>query len=266
MGWFCVSFAARGAAGLGFSTLEVTTLAFIFCTLHTFFFWYYKPLDPEIQKLLSVNAELKQLCRRPGIDPDLPESFVLTPLDFVKPLPDTKSLITPFWFGLAVVSGRDRTAGRARSPAKTLPNSRVLPQDGVSMALTIYLVLFQILYYGLHIGFAWIAAFPSNIEWFLWTVSNCADFGLILVYICAIPLGTRFAPFLGRFLFDMEATGIIQVASALPRWAKLVIHGPFIVVYILGRVVVLVESLISLRALPWVVYRDISWSNFLPHL
>ncbi|KAF2182295.1 hypothetical protein K469DRAFT_587270 [Zopfia rhizophila CBS 207.26] len=266
MGWFCVSCIARGAGGLGFSTLEVTTLAFILCTLHTFFFWYYKPLDPEIQKALSVNAEIKHLCQRPGIDPDLPESYTITPLDFVKPPPDPKSLITPFWFGLAVVSGQDRTATHANRPAQTLPNSRVLPQDGVSMALTIYMVAFQLLYYGLHIGFGWIAAFPSSIEWYLWTVSNCADFGLILLYILAIPLGTHFAPFLGRLLFDMEATGIIQVASALPQWAKLVIHGPFIVVYIMGRVVVLVESLVSLRALPRVVYEDISWSNSLPHL
>ena len=38
MGWFCVSCIARGAGDLAFSTLEVTTLAFILCTLHTFFF------------------------------------------------------------------------------------------------------------------------------------------------------------------------------------------------------------------------------------
>jgi hypothetical protein len=79
-------------------------------------------------------------------------------------------------------------------------------------------------------------------------------------------VGTRFAPFLGRLLYDMEATGIIQVASALPMWPKLLIHGPFVIVYIIARAIVLAESVASLRALPRAVYADISWSNFLPHL
>lgn len=88
------------------------------------------------------------------------------------------------------------------------------------MALTIYMLVFQLVYYGFHIGFGWIAAFPSSVEWYLWTVVNCADFALILVYIMAIPVGTHIAPYLGRFLYDMEATHIIQVASAFPRWAS----------------------------------------------
>ena len=266
MGWFCVSCIARGAGGLEFSTLEVTTLAFILCTVHTFFFWYYKPLDPEIQRHIPVNTGIKNLCQRAGVNPDLPETYAITPLDFVKPPPDPKSLITPFWFGLAVVFGQDRTASPASQPARILPNTRVLPQDGVSMALSIYMFTFQLVYYGFHIGFGWIAAFPSRIEWYLWIVSNCADFVLILLYLLAIPVGTYYAPHLGRWLFDIDATSIIQVASALPQWAKIVIHGPFVVVYVLGRAMVLAESLVSLRALPLAVYEDISWSNFLPHL
>ncbi|KAF2812833.1 uncharacterized protein BDZ99DRAFT_437541 [Mytilinidion resinicola] len=106
--WFCVSCIARGASGLGFSTLEVSTLAFIFCTLHTFFFWYYKPLDPELQKIVPVVTDITHLFQRSGISLDSLESYTLTPLDFVKPPPDSRSLITPFWFGLMVVFGQVR--------------------------------------------------------------------------------------------------------------------------------------------------------------
>jgi hypothetical protein len=267
MAWFCLSCSVRGATRLGFCTLEATTLAYILCTIHTFFFWYYKPLDPGTQRVIRMDVAMKDICERSGsVGECYLQTYTATPLDFVKPLPDSKSLITPFWFGLTVVfpSGRE---GKPKSrPAQTLPNSRVLPQDGISTALAVYLLLFQVVYFGLHIAFAWISAFPSNFEWYLWTVSNITDFGLIALYVLAIPVGTYYSSVLGRCLFDIEATGIIEVASALPPWAKILIHAPFILLYIAARAAVLVESMISLRALPQSVYDDVSWTSFLPHM
>lgn len=265
MTWFLVTCLARGVQHKGFSTLEVTTLAFNLCTLHTFFFWYYKPLDPHTQKIIQIDLEIKELYQWAGVlNPGCTKSYIITPLDYVKPPPDPKSLITPFWFGLNVVSGH--SYGSPAGPARTLPNSRVIPENGVSTALMLYLLVFQFLYYGLYVGFAWVAAFPSRVEWYMWTVSNGTDFGLILLYLLSIPLGTHYAPFIGRKIFKMEATSILEVASALPHWAKLLLHGCFVVIYIGGRSVVLIESVVSLRALQASVYQDVNWSQFFPHL
>lgn len=63
MVWFFISCVARWTEQLGFSTFEIMTLAFILCTMHTFFFWYYKPLDPQIQKIISLEVEVKELCQ-----------------------------------------------------------------------------------------------------------------------------------------------------------------------------------------------------------
>lgn len=265
MTWFCIASIGRGASGLTFSTLEVTTLAFIYCTLHTFFSWYHKPLDPEMPKMIPVDAELKDMCQRSeAITHSAAEAYTFTPLDFVKPSPDPKSLTTPFWVGLFAVFGYSEAL--TQKPTQMLPTHRAIPQDGVSMVLTIYLLFVQAVYYGFQIGFAWIAKFPSRVEWFLWAVSNGTDFTLILLYVVAIPLGTYNAPWLGRWLFDMEAASILQLAAALPKWASLLIHGPFVLLYMVGRALVLVESMISLRALPKTVYQDVNWAAFLPHL
>jgi hypothetical protein len=95
----------------------------------------------------------------------------------------------------------------------------------MSTALLVYeLLVFQVAFYGLHLGLGWLAAFPSAAEWYLWTVANSVCFGLIVTYLLALPVGTYLAPFLGRRLFGIEATGIIEVASALPRWAKILVH------------------------------------------
>ncbi|KAK4135148.1 hypothetical protein BT67DRAFT_292671 [Trichocladium antarcticum] len=266
MGWYGLSCAARGASGLGFCTLEATTLAYILCTVQIFFFWYFKPLDPEGQRVFAMETSVADIWKHSGQD----GSYRHTPLDFVKPLPDPKSLITPFWFGLGAVfrpSGdRRRTKHGYPTPVETLANSRVLPQDGISTTLMVYTLFFQVAYFGLHIAFSWISSFPSTVEWYLWVGSNTADFCLIALYILAIPVGTHLAPFLGRWLFGMEATHLLQVAEALPAWAKILIHAPFVFGYVVARAAVIVESVLSLRALPESVYQDVSWTSFLPHV
>ncbi|OAG39522.1 hypothetical protein AYO21_06166 [Fonsecaea monophora] len=293
MTWFCVSFIARGVTGLGYSTLEVTTLAFIICTLHTFTFWYYKPLDPQSQRVVPVDANINQLCERPSsaaASKTMPEvtvanaaainapiggaagagssssveSYSRTPLDFVKPIPDPKSLTIPFWYGFSVVFFYDQHA--KQKPAQTMPNSITLPPDGLTMGVTIYTLLFQLVYYGLYIGFAWLAAFPSRTEFYLWLVASCTDFGLILLYILAVPIGAYNTRPLGRYFFNAEATSIPELANMLPPWMKMLLHGPFVFAYIAARAIVLAESLISLRALPASVYQDINWPNFMPHV
>lgn len=106
-----------------------------------------------------MNITIAEICQRSGdVGPDYLQLHHHNPLDFFKPLPDPKSLITPFWFGLDSVlrpsAGQSKTDEKLSPPAKTFPDSRVLPQNGISTALMIYTLLFQIAYFGLHIGFA----------------------------------------------------------------------------------------------------------------
>lgn len=258
--WFCVSCVGRGKEHIGLSPLELTTLAFIVCTLHNYFFWYFKPLDPPSSKILDMAVPIAQVWRNAGVN----YSYSRTPLDFVKPPPDPKSLITPFWFGFGVVFDFGEDTGPR--PVQTMANSRVLPPEGVSWGMMLYLIVFQVMYYGLHLAVGWMVSFPSMVEWYLWTISNLVDLGLIGVYVLALPLGTYFAPSIGQFVFHRQASSILEVASMLPYWAKLLIHGPFVFAYIVARALILTESIISLRALPAVVYQDIKWSAFLPHI
>jgi hypothetical protein len=262
MTWFCVACVGRGVTRIGLSPLELTTLAFIMCTLHTFFFWYYKPLDPgkPMVLVLPMDVPVAQVCRAAGAE----EPYTHTPLDFVKPPPDPKSLIMPFWFGFGVVFNFEKEAGPR--PVQTLANSKVIPAEGIGWGLMLYLIFFQVMYYGLHLAVGWTMSFSSKVDWYMWIVPTFTDFGLIAVYCLALPLGTYFAPFIGRSVFHTQASSILEVASMLPYWAKLLIHGPFVFAYIAARAFVLTESMISLRALPAVIYQDVNWSSFLPHI
>ena len=51
--YFCVSLIIRGVHGLPVSLLEVTTIAHSLCTILTYAFWWGKPLDIQLPKVLS---------------------------------------------------------------------------------------------------------------------------------------------------------------------------------------------------------------------
>jgi hypothetical protein len=166
--------------------------------------------DPPQPMELDMVVPIAQVCRSARVN----DSYSQTPLDFVKPLPDPKSLITLFWFGFGVVFDSGEEAGPRL--IQTLANSRVLPPKGVSWGIMFYLIFFQVMYYGLHIVVGYILAFPSTVKWYLWTISNLADLGLISVYLLALPLGTYFVPYIRKVVFQKQASSILEVTTMLP--------------------------------------------------
>ncbi|KAJ8064293.1 hypothetical protein OCU04_006639 [Sclerotinia nivalis] len=244
MAWFCISCLGRGFMGLAIAPLELETLAFILCTLHTFFFWWHKPLDPERPLTLPLDTAIEDILP----SSHLTNSFERTPLDFIKPRQDTKSFIAPFFFGLKATfnikqsGARKISPGVATKPRQTIANSTIHASEGVGWSLTIYLALFQIMFYGLHIGVAWKTPFPTHLEFSIYELANIIDLGLIIMFILALPLGAYFAPFIGRVVFKKEASTVLEVAGMLPRWGKLLVHAPFVVGYIVVRILVLGEG------------------------
>ncbi len=259
-GYFCAQSIARGVQRIGLAPLGLTTLAFILCTLHTALFWHHKPLDPIKARVLDIDTPIAHILNRE----QRTSEYTRTPLEFIIPPPDSKSLVAPFWFGLDCSLGVfDR---QHEKPIKTLANSKVSPPRGIGWLLTVYLLLFQLMYFGLLLGAGWNMSFPSDTESIIWAASNFAEIGLITLYVLALPFGTLLCDWGARKVFKRNASSLLELASMLPPWAKLLIHGPFVYVSILARVAVLVESLICLRALPPALYIGVNWSNFIPHI
>ena len=266
MTWFCLNCIGRGITHVGLSPLELTALAFILCTLHNYFFWFHKPLDPLRPEVLPMNTPIAYVCCNAGTK----SPYTFTPLDFIKPPPDPKSLISGFWFGMGVVFNFKKEISpkpiQTLRPAQTITNTTPIPAEGIGWVMMIYLLFFQVIYYGLQISVGWTIGFPSKLDWYLWMVSNFAEFGLITIYVVALALGTYFAPWIGRTIFQREASSVLEVASMLPAWAKLLVHAPWLFAYIAARALVLIESFISLRALPAALYQNVQWSDCLPHI
>ena len=173
--------------------------------------------------------------------------YFRTPLDFLKSPPANTSVVAPFWFGLGVVINFDKES--CSRPLKRFGNGKTRPPAGLTTLETIYGVLLEVVYFGVHLV-SWNQLFPSKAEFYLWRVSNFVLLGVLAAYLIAIPIGVVSSRFFSRRWLPKEVGSPLEVAAQLPRWAQVMIHAPILALYVAARSYILLEGLISLRALP----------------
>ena len=259
--WFFIQCLVRWKQGLVLSTLEITTFATILATLNSLFFWYHKPLDVETPIILRTEHRIAEILIDAG--DRAREPYSRTPLDFLKSPPVSTSIVAPFWFGMGVVIDFDKESGSR--PIKRFGNCKTWPPAGITARETIYGVLFEVVYFGVHF-IGWNQLYPTHVELYLWRASNLVLLGLLVTYLIVIPIGVVSSRPFSRRWQAKEVGTPLEVAAQLPRWAQVVIHVPILAIYALARSYILLEGLISLRALPLKAYVDITWSNLLPHI
>ena len=260
--WFSIQCIGRGVQHLALSTFELSTLAFIFCTMNTFFFWRHKPLDVETPILLRCKTSMTDILLKAGHRSR--HRYHETPLDFVKYPVSSTSLIAPFWFGIKVVF--DWRKKHDSLPIKTFGNSNTTPPRGINLADIIYGNVFSLAYCGIHLV-GWNFVFPTGIERILWRTSSLILLGALVFYLLACAFGIIMAKRIAQSLFsNNEETTILGVAKLLPRGTAIMVHLPLILVYALARSYIIVEGFVNLRALPTTTFSSVNWSNFLLHL
>ena len=259
--WFSIQCVMRWQQQLSLSTLEITTFATILATLNSLFFRYHKPLDVETPILLRMERRIADVLIDAG--DRAREPYSRTPLDFLKSPPTSTSIVAPFWFGMGVAFNLDKES-RSR-PIQRFGNSKTRPPAGITTRETIYGIVVWAVYCGVHL-ISWNQIYPTQAELYLWRASNVILLGLLAIYLLVIPIGIVVArPFSRRWLAN-EVSTPLEVAAQLPKWAQIMIHVPFLVIYLAARSYILLEGLISLRSLPLQAYVEIDWPNFLPHI
>ncbi|MCJ1315190.1 hypothetical protein MMC15_000506 [Xylographa vitiligo] len=258
--WFFIQCLARWAQQLAISTLEITTFATILATLNTLYFWYHKPLDVGTPIVLETDSRIANILVKAG--DRACEPYSRTPLDFLKSPPVSTSIVAPFWFGMGVLVDFDKES--LPRPTKSFVNHQTRPPAGITKCEMVYIILFEFTYFGVHLS-GWNQLFPSRTELYLWRASNLVLLGLLMLYLIAIPIGVVSSRAFSRRLLAKEVGTPLEVAAQLPRWAQSIIHIPILVLYCSARLYILLEGLISLRALPLSAYVDVTWANFIPH-
>ncbi|KDR73284.1 hypothetical protein GALMADRAFT_72624, partial [Galerina marginata CBS 339.88] len=240
--WFIAQCIARRVQGLTTTEIELVTLAIAILNCIMYFLWWNKPLNV----LSTVSVDL--LSPEPPTEPllELPTALYYSPQTS---LPQAVINI--------VRRMRDILSSCAVGPSRTRVNTfyayDFTPTMQEQLATFTILPCIGTLFGTIHCA-GWNFFFPSLAEANIWRLSSTV--------ITAVPIIWSGTAILGivdeHDHYDclssiLAATIILPTAALMP-------------VYILARLVLLVEALISLRNLPQAAYAVVEWTLFLPHV
>ena len=189
--WFLIQAIGRWVQHLALSTFELSCLAFIFCSITTFFFFRHKPRDIETPSLLSCITTAEQILAKAG---DRPKPYIQTPLDFVNPPVSRTSLLAPFWFGFRVCFDWGRTAdGRTTN---VFGNSTTTPARGIRVTDMAYANIFIIAYFGIYLPAGTLPFQVGRNK--CYGVSSLSLLGVLILYLFAVAFATVMASKVAR--------------------------------------------------------------------
>ncbi|KAF2091254.1 hypothetical protein K490DRAFT_62574 [Saccharata proteae CBS 121410] len=246
-GWLVTKIIARSCAGLSVTPLELVTMALAFNSLVTLFFWWKKPLDVREPTEIRCKFDIDTILE--GAGEDIEKPWTESPLEFVEPeiyMSGKWSKKTLDWILRLKLQTR---------PLQRIPNDRdfrpLTLLENISLALPV--CVFASIHF---IG--WPLPFPTRAESILWR-TNC------LITFCSLAV-YGISEMIGFYRSGYSVASLELFGGYKKRWPW---AGVFLVLgnlYMLSRLCLLVESVISLRALPGEAYVEVRWTQFLPRL
>ena len=125
---------------------------------------------------------------------------------------------------------------------------------GDYIAIFICMPVVGVVFGGIHCA-GWFFDFPSSAEAMLWRVSSAILTGMAFLF----PILVIFVVFLSEFIFSSSNT------SRRDQF-EIAFSSIMILVYVVSRLILLVEAFISLRHLTPGMLALVTWTSFIPHI
>ncbi|PVG02862.1 hypothetical protein CPB86DRAFT_804645 [Serendipita vermifera] len=255
-GWFIIQCAARGAAHLPLSELEVVTLAYTIVNVGIYIAWWDKPRDVDrpIRVFMSketVQQERQKATRR---DPRIHSVKDIVVLVYQSAFPGSDARMNSVTF-LAGQTGVPTFYPGRHGDANWIPSIFVPPAIGAI--------------FGAVHCITWSYSFSSHTEQSLWRLSSAVMIGAPAVIFLFLALMRILIPFLGSLC---KKKGLKTVEMILSVVADLEFRlevifcflGPFM--YGAARVCTFVLAFKTLASLPHGALRTIPWTKWIPHI
>lgn len=241
--WFITQCVARIIQRLPVSPLELQTCSIILCTVTTYFLWLYKPLSVQTPTVIPMSIPIGLVLKCAHVSPD---SWRLTPLDFVEP----EAHILGLW------DRTSRSYGPYKGPICRIPND--MNPCLYDMRQRAYLGLNVIAFSTISFS-EWYFKFPSKTEQMMWRCACATAEASLFIHAMSEAIGNR-----KRRQMFAEYNYIEGYKLTWPR-GILFFWCPFFT-YLAARCLIIGLAVTSLRDLPEGCYWTVPWSNFVPHV
>jgi hypothetical protein len=300
MFWFTLNTIARVANGIAITTLEITTLGFIVCTITTLFFWRHKPMNVQSPIELACSFPLDHIVSPQGRN--AAEPYHSTPLDIIGtddwPIYQAWRFYVSLLRRLRLVPANPESLPKRRISSFNFPPLTFATMPAAAVTLAAYTAIFVA---------AWNLHFATRIEQVLWRVTTLgsmitAGIGPLFegYFILRDYMQRRrqlrtqapHAPatqtddfeLIGRTTLRYTSQDSQLESECTPSDAEaqrhshghmpklpvplrtILVSTPVLALYVIFRVYILVEDAISLRRLPESAYAGIDWAQVIPHI
>lgn len=288
--WFIISTCGRAWLQLAITTGELTTAAFIVCSVATTICWWYKPADVQTYEVIETKETLQEILADAGEEAQAPYQY--TPLDFISRKEWTWSL---YWSNWVNILRKMRIVFYVKHRPVNRLQLTLVPEPS-TLGYGLFIILTAI-YASIFIC-GWNYTFPTLAEQHLWRFSSTAvlvctftfwAIGYFAFSIYPSHLQQRFEGRKCEPRADEEATPPNPTWIAFRERAKHVCdtirnnsidRDPSLTVplkailpiYVLGvvygfsRSFIFIEDALEFRSLPASAYSTLDWIDFLPHV
>ncbi|KAK4069227.1 hypothetical protein Trihar35433_5806 [Trichoderma harzianum] len=292
VGYLIVQCIARGVQGLPVTTIELSTMAIVVCSIMTSVCWISKPQDVRYPVRIEMAETMDQVLR--GAGPVAARPYRQTPLDFVDDL-------TPSW-ALNIQPFVKLPVGPFERPLPRIGDSRL---PWLETLESLYLCIATMIYASIHLT-GWNFRFPSKAEQILWRVSSLILVGTTALF-WVLETGAIWQRYgsghkLWKRMFGSEdkagvlvtvTEDVAELEAGRPQadrpsmlvtqqpveekeeeaWAPKQLPlvwefwtiFPVAFIYALARFYILVEPIVGLRSMEAGAFQTVNWMGFLPH-
>ncbi|KAJ5625117.1 hypothetical protein N7510_001426 [Penicillium lagena] len=289
--WFIINVCGRASQNLEICTGELTTAAFIVCSVSTTVCWYQKPADVQTPEILVSSVTLDEILRDAGDQAKRPYRY--TPLDFVSRNEWSWSLYWSNWVN--ILRKLRIMVILPKRPVDRFQNTIVSKPSTFGSAL---FYLLTVIYASIFVA-GWNYSFPTTAEKILWRVSST---GVLLCAFLFWAIGhfsfsfypKHVRPYSDARTLPKTISQALEPATGHPLWDRFkhwvemigqsirnnswdrdpelaVPLKAILPIYVLGviychaRAFIFLEDVIQLRSLPTSAYLTMNWSGILPH-
>jgi hypothetical protein len=288
--WFVLNVIGRAAQRLAITTFELTTLGFIACTFATCLCWFHKPMDVETPTIITPELTMAEIIARHEDPTD--QHWDKTPLDFVQGRLEF-SWNRVWAYAMEITKRFGVNLGTKRRPIERIPDDYI-PEPPLRSFPIVFLM--HLVYGAIHFA-GWNFHFPSRTELILWRVAVSVTAAVILLIWCVeiyafrgVPYISRLREYLRKHTKSPEGQRRpLSWAEELATWGKthpiaermrniggrdpvwrvplraLIPYAIGASLYALARAYILLEAVITLRALTPGAFQTVDWSAVFPH-
>ena len=253
-GWFVFQCLARLKQHISITTLELSTVAFVVCTIGTNIMWWAKPKDVFVPIVLKADHTLEGLLQMVGTQildaKEEAASWKWSPLEKFDDL--RPNFLVDVGQYLPRISSFElsQTAQKIRFRNDRLPPQ---PRDWL---LNIFLGLLSLSFGAVYVA-GWNISFATKAEQLVWRICSLIMFNLIVAY-WAVDAGVE--------LYQKKIKNLSRDHRAVVTPFQMALYTVISAVYIATRICILVEPFVGLRSLPVGAFETVQWTAVIPHV